>query len=174
MNQTFAGMLAEDGKKNSLGRVNEVIEITLNNRQRIDELYETILHNDAWVRMRAIDAFEKICRLHPDWVEPYIDRIQAELSISNQASIQWHIAQIYSEIELNVSQRERAIIWLKSVLSTKDVDWIVAANSMDTLAKFVRNNEANQSDLLTILDIQKHHKSNAVLKRVNQLASEFF
>ena len=47
MNQAFGDMLAEDGKKNSLGRVNEVIALVLDDRPRLDELYETIFHHDA-------------------------------------------------------------------------------------------------------------------------------
>ena len=173
MNQSFAEMLGEDGKKNSLGRVNDVIKAVLSTQSRLEELYKTISHQDAWVRMRAIDAFEKICRVHPNWVEAYIDRIQIELSTSTQASIQWHIAQIYNEVELSDNQKVRAVEWLIAALSTKEVDWIVAANSMDTLANLVRNGDVDKSSLLAVLDIQKAHKSNAVVKRVNKLLLEF-
>lgn len=173
MNQAFAEMLAEDGKKNSLGRANEVVEIVLNDRSRLDELYRTIFDTDAWVRMRAIDAFEKVCRLHPSWIQSYIDAIQTDLSDNTQASIQWHIAQIYSHVELTQLQRKAAIHWLKTILRSSDADWIVAANSMATLAYFARQGYVNRSDLLTALSIQKNHKSHAVVKRANTLLQEF-
>lgn len=173
MDQQFVSMLAEDGKKNSLGRVNDVIKIVLSDKSRLNELYDTVSHQDAWVRMRAIDAFEKICRVHPEWIEPYIDKIQNELSTSTQPSIQWHIAQIYNEVELSEDQKKRAVKWLIATLSSKEVDWIVAANCMDTLAEFAREGDASKSDLLAILEIQQAHKSKAVVKRVDKLLLEF-
>ena len=86
MTETFAELLAAGGHANSLGRVNEVIELTLHNKSRIGELYGCLFNEDAWVRMRAADALEKICRQHADWIAPYIDKIQAELSASTQPS----------------------------------------------------------------------------------------
>lgn len=166
-------MLLEDGKKNSLGRVNDVVEIVLNDQSKLSELYKTIFHEDAWVRMRAIDAFEKVCRVHPEWIELYIDTIQMELSKSTQASIQWHIAQIYGEVALTKDQKSRAIEWLSTILNSKETDWIVAANAMTTLAGFVRKGDIDKSALLEILEIQKAHKSSAVVKRVHKLLLEF-
>lgn len=173
MNQSFTAMLLEDGKKNSLGRVNDVVEIVLSDQSKLSELYKTIFHEDAWVRMRAIDAFEKVCRVHPEWIELYIDMIQMELSKSTQASIQWHIAQIYSEVALTKDQKSRAIEWLSTILNSKETDWIVAANAMTTLAGFVRKRDIDKSALLEILEIQKAHKSSAVVKRVHKLLLEF-
>ena len=173
MNQTFASMLAEDGKKNSLGRVNDVIELVLDDKMRLEELYHSIFHDDAWVRMRAIDAFEKICREHPEWIKPYIIRIQDELSGSTQASIKWHIAQNYAQVELTDFQKSNAVSWLKKQVVTTEVDWIVSANCMESLAHFVRNGDANKSDLIAVAQVQLGHKSNAVTKRARKLLSEF-
>lgn len=173
MHEPFADMLAVGGKKNSLGRVNDVITLVLNDQSRIAELYTTIFNDDAWVRMRAIDAFEKISRDHPEWIVPYITNIQQDLESSSQPSIQWHIAQIYSHVSLTDNQKAKAIIWLKTMLSTPQVDWIVAANCMETLAQFTRNGDAERADLVTAATVQQHHKSNAVIKRAKKLLSEF-
>jgi hypothetical protein len=173
MSESFSDMLAVDGKKNSLGLVNEVIKLVLDDQSRLEELYESISHEDAWVRMRAIDAFEKVCREHPEWVKPYINRIQKDLVVSTQPSIQWHIAQIYDQIDLDETQKTKAIDWLKKLLSTKEVDWIVAANCMKTLAGFVRSGDVSKSDLTMALEVQQGHKSNAVIKRAQKLLSEF-
>jgi hypothetical protein len=60
-------MLTVGGKSNALGRTNEVIEIVLLDKSRLDELYKCLFEADAWVRMRAGDALEKICRHCPEW-----------------------------------------------------------------------------------------------------------
>src|SRR5687768_2291677 len=101
MADKFEDMLKVGGKSNSLGRVNEVIDLVINDRSRLDELYGCITNEDAWVRMRAIDALEKICRQHPDWLLPFIDKFRDELTIIDQASVRWHLAQIYGQINLS-------------------------------------------------------------------------
>jgi hypothetical protein len=172
MAENFLEMLAVGGKSNSLGKVNEVIELILDNKARLNELYACLFDEDAWIRMRAIDAFEKICRQHPDWVLPYIDRFSDELARSSQPSIQWHLAQIYNQVDLTHVQKRFVISWLKQLLSTKEVDWIVAANAMDTLAQFTRDGTFSADELASLLKIQQQHKSNAVIKRANKLLSE--
>lgn len=172
MNENFAEMLTAGGHANSLGRVNEIIEIVLNDRSRLDELYSCLSDDDAWVRMRAADALEKICREHPDWLLPYIDKLQADFATSTQPSIQWHMAQIYEQVDLTDKQKQKAIHWLSNLLSNKDVDWIVAANAMDTLAKFTKEGSFALADLVPLLKTQQEHKSNAVVKRANKWLAE--
>lgn len=173
MTEKFIALLSKDGKKNSIRGVPEVIELILADEARLGDLYRVISHDDPWVRMRAMDAFEKICRVHPEWIEPYIDRIQTELSTSTQASIQWHIAEIYPQVNLNDSQKQRALDWLKDNLQSADVDWIVASNTMLSLDHFVRNGDFPAQDFIGLLQIQTSHRSNAVVKRVNKLLKEY-
>lgn len=165
MIERFAEMLLDGGHANSLGRVNEIIELVLHDSSRIDELYGCLFDDDAWVRMRAADALEKICREHPTWLLPYIDKFQQELWQSTQASIQWHLAQIYEQVELTDQQRYAAQQWLASLVSKKDVDWIVAANVLDTLMKFTNDGTFPRDDMIALLKVQQRHKSNAVIKR---------
>ena len=95
MKEKFADALTLGGKSNSLGRAGEVVDTVLGDKSRLGELYDCLFLEDAWVRMRAADALEKVCRVHPEWIESYIDRFEDELAISDQPSIQWHLAQIY-------------------------------------------------------------------------------
>ncbi|HVQ44573.1 MAG TPA: hypothetical protein VMT30_06425 [Candidatus Saccharimonadia bacterium] len=172
MTEDFTDLLAVGGKANSLGKVNEVIALVLNDRNRLDELYSRLFNEDAWIRMRAADALEKICRQHPDWLLPYIDKFASDLATSSQPSIQWHLAQIYRAVDLTTEQKHFAINWLKHLLATKDVDWIVAANAMDTLAQFTKDGSCSVADIVPLLKIQQNHKSNAVIKRANKLITE--
>lgn len=172
MEQNFLEMLEVGGKSNSLGRVNEVIELVLGDRFRLEELYGCLFAEDAWVRMRAADALEKVCRVHPDWLQPYIDRFSEDLATSTQASIQWHLAQIYEQVDLTPEQKRFAIDWLKRLLSTKEVDWIVAANAMDTLVKFTRDGAFAADEMVALLKVQQGHKSKAVVRRADKLLGE--
>ena len=75
MNESFAEILRVGGRSNSLGRTVEVIETVLADHSRVEELYNCLFQDDAWLRMRAVDALEKICRKHADWLAPYIKQI---------------------------------------------------------------------------------------------------
>ncbi len=154
--------------KNSLGRSAEVLEEVLANKERLDELYNCIYHDDAWVRMRAIDTFEKVIRQHPEWAEPYVADIFARLLQSKQASIQWHLAEIFRQIQLSVEQQQQAREWMIGLLSSPDVDWIVAANTMDTLKQFVDDGLLPRAKFEKLLKIQLNHKSKSVVKKAGK------
>lgn len=173
MVENFSLVFREGGHANSLGRTAEVIEIVLNNKNRLNEVYECMFDDDAWVRMRASDAMEKICREHPEWLNPYIDKFIKELSGSTQASILWHLAQIYAQVELTDAQRESVINWLINLISTKEVDWIVSANTMGTLAKFTDEGYVDKDDFIKLLKIQTTHKSSAIFKRANKYLDKY-
>lgn len=172
MTESFAEILAVGGKSNSLGRVNEVIELVLRDKDKLNELYICVFNDDAWVRMRAIDAIEKVCRQHPDWLLPYIDKFQHELASSSQPSIQWHLAQIYSQVDLTSEQKLNAIIWLKERLSTTDVDWIVSAEAMKTLTQFAKDGSVLKNDIIPLFELQQKHHSKSVVKSANKLLDE--
>ncbi|MGA9858669.1 MAG: hypothetical protein WBQ18_12455 [Solirubrobacteraceae bacterium] len=84
MAHDLATMLAVGGKSNSLGRVTDVIDLVRAEPSRIEELYGCLFEDDAWLRMRAADALEKVCREHPDWLLPFVDRLSTEVAVSTQ------------------------------------------------------------------------------------------
>jgi hypothetical protein len=172
MNEPFATMLVVGGKSNSLDRVSEVIAQVLDDKSRLSELYACLFEEDPWLRMRAADALEKVCREHPDWLTPYIDRFPDELTTSNQPSILWHLAQIYSEVDLTSAQKRFAINWLRQLLSTTEIDWIVAARAMDTLLQFTEEGSFPRAKMTALLKVQQGHKSKTVVKRADKLLAE--
>lgn len=172
MAETFSDILAVGGKSNSLGRTDEVIETVLSDKQRLDELYTCVFNDDAWIRMRAIDAIEKVCRKHPNWIKPYTDKFQNELAKSDQPSIQWHVAQMYAQLDMNDNQKKFAIDWLTSLLSSKEVDWIVSVNAMKTLLQFTYKGLVDTDAMVDLLKIQQGHKSQSVVKKANEFLHE--
>lgn len=131
----------------------------------MQELVECIGADDAWVRMRAMDTFEKLVRENPEVAKPYTSLLVDELTKSDQPSIQWHLAQVFMVIELSTAQQEKVIQWLKDTLSDKDVDWIVSANVMKALVYFYKNNLVEAEELRYLLRLQSGHKSKTVRKK---------
>lgn len=173
MNESFSTILAVGGKSNSLGRSDEIIQAVLQDRSYIEELYACMFSEDVWVRMRAVDVLEKICRQRPEWLLPYVDRFIADFHTSDQPSVQWHLAQIYRQVSLTDHQRKMIMRWLEVLGSTVSTDWIVAANTMVTLAQFTRAGYYPVNDLIKILLMQQQHASNAVNRRANKYLTEF-
>lgn len=167
--KSFKEMLAVGGKSNSLGMAGEIVKLVLNDHAKLNELFNCIYADDAWVRMRAIDSFEKVARVHPEWIQPYLDTILEELTLNSQPSIQWHLAQIFAIVALTDKQQKDALTWLKSRLTTTDVDWIVSINTMKTLLQFNASGHIDSDELLSLIKIQESHKS----KSVRRKAAEF-
>lgn len=163
--ESFEAMFMAGGHKNSLGRSKEVFDIVKSNPSRMQELVDCISADDAWVRMRAIDTFEKLVRENPEVGKPYTGLLVDELAKSNQPSIQWHLAQIFMVIELSRVQQEKVVQWLKSTVSTLDVDWIVSANVMKALLYFYKRGLLDAEELRHLLKLQSEHKSKTVRKK---------
>ncbi len=166
--ETLEVILSSGGHANSLGRAGEVLQLVRSNPERTGELFRCIYSEDAWVRMRAIDTFEKLVRENPVLAEPYIDAIFDDLTKINQASIQWHVAELFVELDLTEPQNKKAIKWLKDKISTSDVDWIVSVNTMRALLHFCDKKLVNKDELMFLFKVQIGHKSKAVRKKATK------
>ena len=152
----------------SLERTEEVVTLVLGNRTRLDELYGCLLENDKIIRMRASDALEKVCRQQPTWFQAYVPKLLTEVAPIDQASVQWHLAQILGEVELTPKQRAVACLILKRNLAEKK-DWIVVNYSRETLAKLSQDDGQLRTEVLVILKglLSDPHKS--VVVRAHKL-----
>ncbi|HSW99451.1 MAG TPA: hypothetical protein VLH38_00260 [Patescibacteria group bacterium] len=163
--ESFEEILTAGGHSNSLGRAGEVLEVVRGNHSRLDELFTCISADDAWVRMRAIDTFEKLVKDRPELVRPYLEPIFSDLTKSTQPSIQWHLAQIFGEVLLSDSQRNQAVAWLEQHIKSTDVDWIVSVNVMKTLLGFCKNGYISSDELEPLFKMQTNHASKTVYKK---------
>lgn len=160
------------GDRRSLGRTQEVVDHIISNPNQFDKLFSCSYSQDEIVRMRACDALEKICRQRPELFDNYKQPLLFELPKIRQASVQWYLAQIYTELDLSETQRQQAVSVMKDNLNNMD-DWIVTNLTLESLAIFARRGEFNVNEFQVILQrhIKSRHKS--VVSRVNKLLKEF-
>lgn len=170
--ESFHEILKAGGRTNSLGRADEVFRVVWDDPLRMDELFSCISAEDAWVRMRAADTFEKLVRNDPRLVRPYLLSIFKNLTKSSQPSVQWHIAQIFAEVELSKQRQVDAIAWLKSKVTSVDVDWIVSVNAMKSLMHFYKKELISQEELKPLFAVQAEHKSKSVRKKAKTFLQE--
>lgn len=164
----FAEILLAGGHRNSLGRAAEVLDTVRADPSRTEELFACIAHEDAWVRMRAVDTFEKLVREDPSRAAPFVERIVAELTRSTQPSVQWHVAQLFGLVDLTAAQEDAAVRWLEERVATTEVDWIVAAQVMTTLVAFHARGRVDRDRLDALLAVQEGHRSASVRRKATR------
>ena len=160
------------GDPRTLGKVDDVIGIVIKEPTLLANLFDCIHSNDQVVRMRASDALEKICKQNPGWFTPYKDQLLNDWPKINQASVQWHLAQMLGEIKLTKQENQHAITILKNYLITTS-DWIVENLSLVTLASFTRKGTFDKDELILILKVHLNSRHKSVVSRVNKLLNEF-
>ena len=140
--ETFESMLT-GGHPNSLGRTLEVVEIVLSDRTRLEELYRCYFSADEIVRLRTSNAVKRVTLAHPEWSEPYLDRLLEEIAQIDQASTQWTLALLFGMLSdrMTAKQRSQATDHLKHTLATH-TDWIVLNNTMKTLTQWAKEDES--------------------------------
>jgi hypothetical protein len=134
-------VLLTGGDPRNLRNVGIVIDLACGQPERLEELVQCVFSADEIVRMRASDALEKVCRSQPRLLQRFVPRLLAEMSRIEQASVQWHLAQILSEVPLDDQQQAQAIAVLEPNLDTCG-DWIVTNCTLEALGVFAWTNPA--------------------------------
>ena len=139
------------GDLRSIGRVDEVVQYILRNPTLFEEVFEGVLDDDPIVRMRSADALEKVSSKHPEYLQPFKKRLINEVSKIKQQEVRWHIAQMFSYLEVNERERDQIINILLSYIDTSDSK-IVKTFSMQTLADFAGKDKVVGPKILKILE----------------------
>lgn len=161
------------GHHNSLGRTEEVVELVLADRARLDELFAGLEDPDELVRMRVGDALEKVCAQRPEWFVPEIERLLGEVAAIEQPSVQWHLAQMLQHLrsELSDDQAARATKLLRRNLTVSS-DWIVLNTTMDVLADWAEGDRALAAWLRGELERLSRDARKSVAKRASRHLSD--
>ena len=128
-----------------------VIDAVLHDPTKVDELFACVKDDDEYVRMRASDALEKVCRANASIVQPFKTRVLHEMSLIDQPSVQWHYAQIVDKLQLNSQETAEAIRKLQSNFETYD-DWITRNITMEVLGNFALHDDALRAYLMPKLE----------------------
>jgi hypothetical protein len=94
------------------------------------------------------------------------------MSRIEQASVQWHLAQILTEVELDEAERAAAITILEHNLDTSG-DWIVTNLTLQALATFARASPAVRTRLIERLHHYQDSPYKSVASRARKLLAEF-
>ncbi len=121
------------GDLRSIGRAEEVVQDILNNPVLFTEVFEGMLDDDPLVRMRSADALEKVSSSHPEYLQPFKNRLISEVSQVRQQEVRWHVAQMFSYLEVYVVS-ESGTKWVFEVTNTLDATTLLPSDSIIVLS----------------------------------------
>lgn len=161
------------GHPNSLGRTVEVVDLVLSNPAKLADLYNCYFSQDEVVRLRTSNAIKRISREKPEWLVPYIDKLIAEISMLDQASAQWTLADLFQTLSSFMSelQKGEAQKILKHNLEAS-TDWIVLNNTMETLSEWSMTDATLKQWLLPHLERLSTDSRKSVAGRAKKLRTK--
>lgn len=157
------------GDLRSIGRSEEVVQDILKNPKLFGVVFEGLFDNDPLVRMRAADALEKVSNKHQEYLQPFKTRLIDDAAKIKQQEVRWHVAQMFSRIELNTEEREKVVEILFSYLIDTEKSNIVKVFSMQTLADLAENDKNIRLKVLKRLEEALITGSPAILSRGKKL-----
>jgi len=111
--------LLQGGDRRSIGRSNQVVAIVLREPQNFAELIQLLWSDDPLVRMRAVDAAEKITLKKVELLAPYKAELLGLLSEAEQQELRWHLALLVPRLPLTKSEARRAAMSLRRYLEDR-------------------------------------------------------
>ena len=163
-------VILSGGHPNSLGRTLEVVDAVLEDPERLGDLFLCYFSKDEVVRLRTSNGVKRICKEHPGWLVPYIDRLIGEIASINQASTQWTLANLFEM--LRPEMREEQVAAAEAIMKHNlehHYDWIVLNNTMQTLSDWAVEDAALKEWLLPHLERLRSDDRKSVAGRATKM-----
>jgi len=135
------------GDLRSIGRADEVVDDILQHPALFGEVFQGMLDEDPLIRIRSADACEKVSLKHPEYLQPFKDRLINEVSKIEQQEVHWHVAQMFSYLKISKMERDRIIKILLSYIDNSK-SRIVKVCSMQTLADLAEKDATIRSEIV--------------------------
>ena len=90
------------GDRRSIGKSNEVVADVIHSPSLFGLVFQGMLSDDPLIRMRSADAIEKITVKHPEYLQPYKEKLIKQIATSEQQEVRWHVAQMDPRLHLKL------------------------------------------------------------------------
>jgi hypothetical protein len=155
----------------SIGKADEVVQDILNDPSLFKEVFEGMLNKDPVIRMRSADAIEKVSVKHPEYLQPFKSKLINQIPKIEQQEVRWHVAQMFSYIKTNKTERGKIIKILLSYIET-DESKIVKTFSMQTLADLAEKDEQIKPKIINLIKGMIKNGSPAIISRGKKLLKQ--
>jgi len=154
----------------SPGNTRELVRDVLQDHGSVDVLVRAVQTGDKYVRMRAMDALQKISVEHPELLQPFVPDLLGCIAKIPQQEVQWHVAQIIPMLQLTSEQQERAHAICRAYLAAQSR--IVQAWALTALVRLGQMNPSYRQEGDALLEQALKSDSAAVRTRAELLVGE--
>jgi hypothetical protein len=120
------------GDRRSIRGVPKIVDQVMADPSLFSVVFSGMVDADPLVRMRCADAVEKITAVRPEHLAPCKTQVIRLAATAAQQEVRWHLAQLFSRLELSASERRRVVKTLTKYLT--DASRIVKTCAMQALA----------------------------------------
>ncbi len=160
------------GHPNSLGNTVAVVEEVLADTKLLEELFCCYISADEVVRLRTSNAMKRIAKANEALLIPYLDRFLNEISLIDQPSTKWTLAQLF--LIYKKYMRDDQMSMAREIMKTnleQERDWIVINMTIETLANWAKQDEDLQDWLVPrLVDFSNDTRKSIASKSTKWLA----
>lgn len=158
------------GDRRSVRGVPEVVDQVMADRSLFRAVFNGMVDANPVVRMRCADAVEKITAARPEYLAPYKGRIIRLAATVTQQEVRWHLAQLFSRLQLSAAERRRVVKTLTEYLT--DTSRIVKTFAMQALADIAAQDSQLRAPIAARLNQLTRTGSPAMKSRGRELLAQ--
>jgi hypothetical protein len=158
------------GDRRSIGRVGEVVADVQADPGLFGFVFAGMSDEDPLIRMRCADAVEKITAEHAEYLRPHKERLIRQIARIEQPEVRWHVAQLFSRLELSPEERRVVVGILSDYLA--DESKIVKTFSMQALADIAERDADLREPIIRRLEELTRSGSPAMQSRGRKLLAK--
>ncbi len=170
MNSEIINQL-KNGDMRTKGKSEEVVVYVLKHPKQVDELFSGLLTHDAGLRMRCSDVLAKIAHHNPALIQPHKQYLIDTLSTIDQQEVQWHVAEIFSILELDSKDQEKVVAILVHFLETTKSN-IVKVFSLQALANIAKHNNSLKTNVVELIKVEMAKGAPSIVSRGKRLLKQ--
>lgn len=154
-----------------IGRSDEVAALVSGKPKLFPQLFIGLWSEDPLVRMRAVDAAEKVTRTSPRLLRPYKEELLGLLAESNQQEVRWHLAAMVPRLPLTAKEAQHVAARLYTYL--EDRSSIVKTSALQGLCNLAQRHHSLRPGTLELLREAVRSGTAAMRARSRKLLAHF-
>jgi hypothetical protein len=170
LRQKISAML-EGRDRRSIGRADEVARLVLREPRRFGQLIELLSDENPVLRMRAVDAVEKVSAEKPRLLDRYKTELLGRLAGAGEIELRWHLALMVPRLRLTAPERHRAAAAFERYLG--DRSSLVKTFALQGLADLARSDPSLRAKVKQLIENAVQSGTPAMKARARKLLKEY-